>query len=47
MIKHECEGCRAVLRPKEGDCYVFCSYALDPCPSATSPTAKLSEAAEE
>ena len=30
---HECENCRAVLKPKEGDCCVFCSYADVPCPS--------------
>ena len=29
---YECLNCRAVLRPKEGDCCVFCSYADIPCP---------------
>ena len=29
---HECENCRAVLKPKQGDCCVFCSYADTPCP---------------
>ena len=23
---YECEGCRVLLRPKKGDCCVFCSY---------------------
>ncbi len=30
---YECTGCRTVLRPKPGDCCVFCSYATMPCPS--------------
>jgi len=29
---YECEGCHALLRPKEGDCCVFCSYGSMPCP---------------
>lgn len=29
---HECAGCGAVLRPKSGDCCVFCSYGSMPCP---------------
>lgn len=29
---YECAGCGAVLRPKEGDCCVFCSYADTRCP---------------
>lgn len=29
---YDCPGCRAVLKPKEGDCCVFCSYATVPCP---------------
>jgi hypothetical protein len=28
----ECDGCGAILRPKEGDCCVFCSYGSVPCP---------------
>ena len=27
-----CKGCGALLRPKEGDCCVFCSYGSAPCP---------------
>jgi len=27
-----CTGCGAVLRPKPGDCCVFCSYGDVPCP---------------
>lgn len=29
---HECAGCKASLRPKAGDCCVFCSYADTLCP---------------
>lgn len=29
---YECEGCHAVLRPKPGDCCVFCSYGTNKCP---------------
>lgn len=29
---YECEGCHTVLRPKAGDCCVFCSYGTVPCP---------------
>jgi hypothetical protein len=29
---YECERCHAVLRPKAGDCCVFCSYGSVPCP---------------
>ncbi|MDQ2090929.1 GDCCVxC domain-containing (seleno)protein [Marimonas arenosa] len=28
----ECRGCGAVLKPKPGDCCVFCSYGTVPCP---------------
>jgi hypothetical protein len=29
---YECERCKALLRPKPGDCCVFCSYGTVPCP---------------
>lgn len=29
---YDCSGCNAVLRPKPGDCCVFCSYGTVPCP---------------
>jgi len=29
---HECPGCGALLKPKPGDCCVFCSYGTVPCP---------------
>jgi hypothetical protein len=29
---YECEGCKALLRPRAGDCCVFCSYGSVKCP---------------
>ncbi|QGU32239.1 GDCCVxC domain-containing (seleno)protein [Thermochromatium tepidum] len=29
---YECLGCSTLLRPKPGDCCVFCSYGDVPCP---------------
>jgi hypothetical protein len=29
---YECGQCHAVLKPKPGDCCVFCSYGSVPCP---------------
>lgn len=30
---YECENCKTMLRPKAGDCCVFCSYGSVKCPS--------------
>jgi hypothetical protein len=30
---YDCKGCGALIRPKPGDCCVFCSYGSVPCPS--------------
>jgi len=29
---YECPGCHTLLRPKAGDCCVFCSYGSIRCP---------------
>nr|WP_250813154.1 GDCCVxC domain-containing (seleno)protein [Neorhizobium tomejilense] len=29
---YECSGCGMLLRPKTGDCCVFCSFGDVPCP---------------
>lgn len=29
---YQCAGCKTVLKPRAGDCCVFCSYATVPCP---------------
>lgn len=34
MFFYDCKGCGTVLRPKPGDCCVFCSYGDVPCPPA-------------
>jgi hypothetical protein len=33
---HDCASCGTRLRPKPGDCCVFCSYADTPCPPKQS-----------
>ena len=30
---YECKNCKKVLKPKTGDCCVFCSYGTVACPS--------------
>lgn len=30
---YECTNCKTVLRPKPGECCVFCSYGTENCPS--------------
>lgn len=30
---YECENCKKVIKPKEGDCCVYCSYGTVKCPS--------------
>ena len=32
LFFYDCGGCGAVLKPKPGDCCVFCSYGSVPCP---------------
>lgn len=29
---YECQQCHVLLKPKDGDCCVFCSYGAVPCP---------------
>jgi hypothetical protein len=29
---YECESCKKMLKPKPGDCCVFCSYGTVACP---------------
>lgn len=29
---YDCKHCGAVLKPKPGDCCVFCSFGNTPCP---------------
>lgn len=34
IVRWECPACGAELRPRPGDCCVFCSYGSRPCPPA-------------
>lgn len=29
---HECAACHTIVRPKAGDCCVFCSFGSEVCP---------------
>lgn len=29
---YQCEGCSNIIKPKKGDCCVYCSYGDTPCP---------------
>jgi hypothetical protein len=33
---YECPSCRRLLKPKSGDCCVFCSYGEHQCPPKAS-----------
>ena len=33
---YECPACHILLKPKESDCCVFCSYGSVPCPPVQS-----------
>lgn len=33
QFDNECSDCKALLRPKPGDCCVFCSFGSVKCPS--------------
>ncbi|WEX75683.1 hypothetical protein PYH37_001386 [Sinorhizobium numidicum] len=33
---YQCKACGTLLRPKQGDCCVFCSYGDMPCPAVQS-----------
>lgn len=37
---YECSGCKTLLKPKAGDCCVFCSYGDVPCPPIQEARAK-------
>jgi hypothetical protein len=40
---HACGGCGALLRPKAGDCCVFCSYGDIPCPPKQMEKTRIGE----
>ncbi len=42
---YECTGCAEILKPKAGDCCVYCSYGTNACPPIQEARATGSEAA--
>jgi hypothetical protein len=32
QVFYECENCKHMLKPKQGDCCVYCSYGTVKCP---------------
>jgi hypothetical protein len=32
MYFYQCPNCSAIVKPRKGDCCVFCSYGTVPCP---------------
>jgi hypothetical protein len=32
VVFYDCKACHTRLRPRPGDCCVFCSYGTVPCP---------------
>ena len=45
QIVYRCTGCGTILRPKPGDCCVFCTYASVPCPPVQAGGCRLAECA--
>jgi len=43
---HECVGCGVLLKPKIGDCCVFCSYGSVACPPMQAARACCGSAAD-
>lgn len=41
---YDCRGCGAVLKPKAGDCCVFCSYGDVACPPIQAGVAEAGRA---
>lgn len=37
---YECKSCGTLLKPKAGDCCVFCSFGDTPCPPVQETMAK-------
>jgi hypothetical protein len=35
---YECTNCITLIKPKQGDCCVFCSYGSEKCPPVQSGT---------
>jgi hypothetical protein len=42
---YDCKGCAELLRPRQGDCCVFCSYGTVPCPPVQEANERRGQAA--
>ena len=47
VIIRRCPGCGRMMRPKTGDCCVFCSYGSVPCPPVQEHRRRGGEPEEE
>jgi hypothetical protein len=47
QIRYLCSNCQTLLKPKSGDCCVFCSYGTVPCPSIQQENSQHSSEAEQ
>ena len=36
LLSYECTKCNNIIKPKQGDCCVFCSYGTEKCPPVQS-----------
>ena len=43
QIFYDCRGCGVRLKPKPGDCCVFCSYGSVPCPPVQAKQANVQQ----
>ncbi len=44
---YECKSCHTILKPKKGDCCVFCSYGTIPCPPIQQETSSCCSSKQE
>jgi hypothetical protein len=44
---YQCPACAAVIKPRPGDCCVFCSFGDTPCPPMQEARARDCEAAAD
>ena len=42
---YDCKACAEILKPKHGDCCIFCSYGTMPCPPIQKAKEKRGQAA--
>jgi rubredoxin len=47
LYLYDCKNCGLQLKPKRGDCCVFCSYGSVPCPPVREQRFKANEGGEK